>query len=214
VKPGGVFRLTDVTLTGNSDDIEKIFDQYISAGLEGVLAKDLKAEYTAGDRKYAWIKLKRTYKGKLSDTVDLCIVGYLRGRGKRAKLGIGSLLGATYNRKKDVFETLAKVGSGLTEKGTIELKKQLDKVKVRNKPARLDSKIKMDVWIKPQIVVEVFADEITASPNHTCAKDKFKGEGLSLRFPRLIKLRLDKNPEDATSSKEVISMFKRQRKKK
>jgi len=211
VKAGGVFRLTDVNFTNNSEEIEKIFDHYVSAGLEGVLAKDLKAEYTAGARKYAWIKLKRSYKGKLSDTVDLCIVGYLKGRGKRAKLGIGSLLGATYNKKEDVFETLAKIGSGLTEKGTLELKKTLDKYKVAKKPARLNSKLKMDVWVKPAMVVEILADEITKSPAHTCAESK--GEGLSLRFPRVVKLRPDKKPEDATSTKEVVDMFKKQRRK-
>jgi DNA ligase-1 len=206
----GVYRVTDSVIVNKSKEVEKWFNYYVSAGLEGLMAKDLKAGYSAGARKYSWIKLKRSYSSKLGDTVDLCIVGYLRGRGKRAKLGIGSLLGAVYNKKKDEFETLAKIGSGLTEKGTIDLRKRLNKFKMSKRPARVNSKLKMDVWVKPEIVVEVLADEITKSPAHTCAESK--GEGLSLRFPRVVKLRLDKGPEDATSTKEIISMFKRQRK--
>lgn len=59
-----------------------------------------------------------------------------------------------------------------------------------------------DVWVKPAIVVEIRADEITKSPVHTA--------GLALRFPRLERFRDDKNPGDATTLKEIEKMSKNQ----
>jgi DNA ligase-1 len=63
---------------------------------------------------------------------------------------------------------------------------------------------KPDVFVEPKIVVEIGADEITISPTHTA--------GFALRFPRLIKFRTDKNPEDATSVTEIKDMYKKRQK--
>jgi DNA ligase-1 len=66
-------------------------------------------------RNYNWIKLKRAYRSELSDTIDVTLVGYLRGRGARTRLGIGSLLGAVYDARTDTFQTIGKIGSGLSD---------------------------------------------------------------------------------------------------
>jgi DNA ligase-1 len=60
-------------------------------------------------------------------------------------------------------------------------------------------------------VVEVLADEITRSPSHTCGR---KGDepGYALRFPRMLKVRTDKGPVEATTEREVLELFKKQRK--
>jgi DNA ligase-1 len=60
-----------------------------------------------------------------------------------------------------------------------------------------------DLWCKPSLVVEILADEITVSPNHTA--------GLALRFPRLIRFRDDKDPDQATSLKELQHLFEMQK---
>ena len=87
-----------------------------------------------------------------------------------------------------------------------------------HKPARVNSVIVPSVWIKPEIVIEVLADEITRSPIHTAGalvlKSGEKEAGYALRFPRLVSFRTsDKKPEDATSVKELISMYHQQGKK-
>jgi len=89
-----------------------------------------------------------------------------------------------------------------------------EKFQIDHKPARVNSLIIPSVWLKPEIVIEVFADEITRSPVHTAGK--VDGEpGFALRFPRLISFRgQDKRPEDATTVKEIIEMYKAQFKKK
>ncbi|MEM3608463.1 MAG: DNA ligase, partial [Candidatus Bathyarchaeia archaeon] len=69
-----------------------------------------------------------------------------------------------------------------------------------------------DLWFTPEMVLEVAADEITLSPMHTCSRDEIKrGAGLALRFPRFTgRYRRDKGPEDATTSTEVMELYRRQ----
>ena len=205
------FMPSEMEITDDPKEVERFFEDVVSRGLEGIVAKRLNAPYSAGVRNFNWIKLKRSYKGKLADTIDAVIVGYFKGRGHRAKFGIGAILIAVYNKKKDVFETIAKVGSGFSEEEWVKLREMLDKIKVSKKPARVNSIMKPDVWVEPRYVVTVKADEITKSPSHTCDWD---GEsGYALRFPRAVNfLRLDKGPEDVNTSKEIKEMFKMQKK--
>jgi DNA ligase-1 len=211
IKRGGRIRVVDRLLTSNVKELECFFDEQIARGLEGIIAKRLDSPYTAGARNFNWIKLKRTYKGELSDTVDIVIVGYLRGRGMRATLKIGALLGAVYDIRNDSFQTIAKIGSGLSDQNWIKLRRQLDKVKATRKPARVDSRLTPDVWVEPKYVLTVLADEITRSPVHTCAQDK-DGLGMALRFPRVVGfIRDDKSPEDATTVNEIRALYRMQR---
>src|SRR5207247_11278350 len=105
--------------------------------------------YIARSRNCNAIKLKRSYGGKLSDTVDVVIIGYLRGRGMRSRLGIGALLAAVYDDQSDSFKSIAKIGSGFSDENWIKLRKLLDKIKIVKKPARLDSSLNPDVWVNP-----------------------------------------------------------------
>ena len=75
-------------------------------------------------------------------------------------------------------------------------------------PANVDSLIDADVWVQPKYVVEINADEITRSPVHTAGMHG--KEGLALRFPRLVKIREDKNPEQATTEKEMEELLEMQ----
>ncbi len=71
-----------------------------------------------------------------------------------------------------------------------------------------------DVWLKPEVVVEVMADEITPSPRHTAGKVGDE-PGFALRFPRIVSFRGgDKRPEDATTVKEIAELFAQQRQRK
>lgn len=209
VKEGGLIKLSEQRIIDNPKDLEDFFEDAISRGLEGIIAKDLNAPYIAGARKFAWIKLKRSYKGTLSDTLDLVIIGYYLGKGKRTEFGLGALLVATYNEKEDTFESVAKIGTGLTENTLTQLQEMLFKNKIEKKHARVISEIKPDYWVEPKFVVETRADEITLSPMHACGKEE--GKGYALRFPRMIKLRSDKKAEEATTTIEVKQMFKIQK---
>jgi len=202
--------VTESISTSRADRLTECFEEMVHRGLEGVVVKRPDAPYRAGARGYDWVKLKRAYQSHLRDTVDLVLVGYLRGRGKRAALGIGSLLAAVYDPGHDRFRTVAKIGSGLSEAAWKELRRRLDRLATRARPRQVDSLITPDVWVTPKLVVEVLADEITRSPSHTCGKVA-DAPGYALRFPRLLGARSDKAPEDATTEREIRNLHRLQR---
>jgi DNA ligase 1 len=176
----------------------------ISRGLEGVVAKRLDSPYQAGARNFNWVKLKRNTSGQLNDTIDVVLLGYYKGKGKRAEFGAGALLAGVYDGDKDEFVTISKLGTGLSDQAWRELHERLASLEVPDRPARVNSILVPDAWLEPAIVVEVLADEITPSPRHTA--------GFALRFPRIVSFRTaDKKPEDATSLREIREMFEQQR---
>lgn len=122
---------------------------------------------------------------------------------------------AAYDRKNDVFETLCKLGSGFTDEDLANLPKMMLPSVGKEKHPRVNSLMQPDVWFVPNAVLEVAADEITLSPLHTCSRDSVRpGSGLALRFPRFTgNWRKDKAPEDATTSRELLEMYKNQLKK-
>lgn len=215
VRPGETLALAEARRVSTPKELDDFFNTCIQAGLEGIIAKDLGAPYVAGARKFAWVKLKRSYRGELADTVDLAVAGYYRGRGQRAAFGIGTLLGAVFEPETQTFKTVARMGSGLTEEEMVKMKRLLDGVAVPEKPKGVDSifEPEPDVWCEPKYVVEVAADEITRSPMHTCGKVGDE-PGYALRFPRVVGwVRADKRAEDATTVAEIVKLFQQQRRK-
>jgi DNA ligase-1 len=198
-------------VTSDARELQTYFDRSLGRGLEGVVAKRVDAPYRAGARGFDWVKLKRAYQSALRDTIDLALVGYLRGRGKRSALGIGSLLGAVYDPAHDRFRTVAKIGSGLSDAAWNSLRKRLDADATSARPTRVDSMLVADVWVEPRYVVEVLADEITRSPFHTCGK-RDDEPGYALRFPRMLGgVRADKAATDATTEREILDLYAQQR---
>ncbi len=193
----------------SGQELQEFFEEVVGEGLEGIIAKDLTAPYTAGARKFSWIKLKKSYGEGLNDTVDGVIVGYYLGKGKRTKFGFGGLLAAVYDENKNRFRTLCKIGTGFSEEQMGWFEKTLSKIALKEKPANVDALIDADVWVSPKYVVEINADEITRSPVHTAGMHG--REGLALRFPRLVKVREDKSPKQATTEKEMEELFEMQR---
>jgi DNA ligase-1 len=190
-----------------------LFDEAISKGLEGLVVKKLESRYEAGARNFNWVKLKRHSAGALNDTIDCVLLGYLFGRGKRAALGAGSLLVGVYDPERDLFVTVTKIGTGLSDEQWRSIRERTRGLEVEHRPARVSSLIEPSVWVEPQLVLEVLADEITRSPIHTAGKVGAE-PGYALRFPRLISFReADKKPEDATTVQELIELYESQGKK-
>lgn len=214
--------LSDLKIAKNPLEIEKYFQEQTKKGLEGIMAKKLDGTYRAGARDFNWIKYKKSYSSKLSDTVDTVVMGYDLGQGKRSGFGIGDFLIGIYNDKKELFQTVSKIGTGLTDEEWREIKVRSDKLKLKAKPKNydLDKMMECDVWIEPSIIVEIRADEITRSPIHTAGRvmkftksgnaQEVKEAGYALRFPRLERFRDDKKPEDITTLTEMKRIFKLQ----
>jgi len=201
-------------ITDDPEELEKFFEEAVQLGCEGLMVKDLKAPYRAGAREFSWIKLKREYQAELTDTIDLVIIGGYYGRGRRAGK-YGAFLLAAYDPENDVFKATTKVGTGFTDEDLDKFKELLDPLKIPHRHPRVVSLTEPDVWFVPKIVIEVIAAEITLSPTYPCGMDAIrKGSGLALRFPKFTgRIRFDKAPEDATTEKELIEMYKSQLKK-
>ena len=213
VQPDDILMLTSNHIVRDAKTLSLLFEEAISKGLEGVVVKKLDSHYEAGARNFNWVKLKRHSAGALQDTIDCVLLGYIFGRGKRAALGAGALLVGVYDPKQDLFVTVSKIGTGLTDEGWRSIRERTTGLVVDHKPARVWSLIEPSVWLEPEIVIEVLADEITRSPVHTAGKVGDES-GYALRFPRLIAFRVkDKKPEDATTVEELIEMYESQGKK-
>jgi len=203
-------QVAPLTRTDSVDVLTRELLDNISRGLEGVVAKRLDSPYQAGARNFNWVKLKRNTSGQLTDTVDVVLIGYYGGKGKRAEFGAGALLAGVYDSDKDEFVSISKLGTGLSDEGWRDLHKQMNQLEVSEKPARVNSLLVPDVWLRPEVVVEVLADEITPSPRHTAGKVGDQ-PGFALRFPRIVSFRsADKKPEDATTVNEIREMFQQQ----
>jgi len=195
-------------------EIEQFMEEAIENGCEGLVVKDLESNYRAGAREFAWIKLKREYRSELTDTIDLPIIGAFHGKGRRAGTYGTYLLGA-YDKKRDIFSSVAKIGTGFSDEDLAKIPKLLKPYESRVRPPNVESKMQPDVWFRPHMVIETIAAELTLSPIHTAAMDKIRpGAGISLRFPKFTgKIREDKGPEDATTVDEIVGMYNRQLKK-
>ena len=208
--PNGI-KLSDTVEIFNEEDLEKEFEKYVKKGLEGIIVKQGKGEYKAGFRNYEWIKMKKSMKKGLVDTIDMVIVGYFKGMGRRTELGLGAFLGAVFNEDEETFDVVCKVGTGLTDEMLKNLSSKLESEKIlkKYKDVRVGKEFSPDVWVEPLNIVTVEADEITRNLNKS--EDSIAA-GLSLRFPRLIDIREDKNVEEITTVKELMEMFEIQKK--
>jgi DNA ligase-1 len=216
VKESDHVRIANHMITGKATELEKFFLEAIENGCEGLVCKSIGKDsvYQTGARGWLWIKYKRDYKSEMTDTVDLVIVGAFHGRGKRAG-AYGALLLASYNPDDDTFETVTKCGTGFTDEDLTRLPKMMQKHIISRKHPRVNSLLEAEVWFEPVIVLEVLGAEMTLSPIHTCSLGAVrKGSGLAIRFPRFTgKYRSDKSAEDATSSAEILEMYRGQLKK-
>jgi len=207
VAPGDTILLSEEVIAHEPADLVAVFESAVQGGLEGVVAKKLDSPYQAGARNFNWVKLKRVQAGNLDDTVDCVVIGYIHGRGKRSALGVGALLVAVYDPERDVFPSITKIGTGLTDAEWREVRERCEPFVAAEKPARVESVLKPSVWVAPAVVIEVLADEITRSPIH-CAGAADGEHGYALRFPRLVSFRDDdKRPEDATTVGEIVTLY-------
>ena len=196
------FVLSPYIVTEDPVELREYHAKQLGEGLEGVVIKQYASEYQPGRRGFSWVKFKEEEgtSGKLLDTIDCVVMGYYVGQGKRTKFGIGAFLVGVYDSTSDTYRTVAKIGTGLSDELWREMLQRCAKLALQSPPQSylVTDPLKPDVWVKPELVVEIAADEITNSPTHSAEK--------ALRFPRLIKIRDDKNPEQATTLKELRKM--------
>ena len=202
LKPKQILSLNEQIETENPEEIRDYHARQLELGLEGVLVKKVNGTYDPGRSGFNWVKLKEveSAEGKLSDTIDCTVMGYYKGRGKRNSFGIGAFLVGVMSKDEQLL-TIAKIGTGLSDDQFRELYDKLHKIELPQKPSEyvVEKTLEPDVWVKPEVVVEIAADEITVSPSHSAK--------YALRFPRLVKFREDKSVKEITTLDEIEAMY-------
>ncbi len=224
IQKGNTIIYAQERLVTTEQDVDEMFEESIKLHFEGIIAKKLDGLYEAGIRGWNWIKYKKAMNKKLADTIDVVVMGYTLGEGKRTDFGVGQFLTGVYDEKKDIYVTVTKIGTGLTDEQFREFVKRAHKFRVKEKPPlyEVDKLFTPDVWMDPGLVVEVGCDEITRSAAHTAGRElqpsksgkafEVKTPGYALRFPRLVRFRDDRRPEDATTVREIKQLYVKQNK--
>ncbi|OBZ79184.1 DNA ligase 1 [Grifola frondosa] len=195
------------------DEIQAFLEESVKDGCEGLMVKMLEGEhsfYEPSRRTVNWLKLKKDYLAGIGDSLDLVVVGGYYGKGKRTNV-YGAFLLACYDADAEEYQTICKIGTGFSEEALqahYEALKPLEMTKVRG-----DVKVggaKPDVWFEPKIVWEVLTADLSLSPIYTAAQGLADDRGISLRFPRFIRIRDDKAANDATGPEQIAEMYERQ----
>ncbi|XP_028776240.1 DNA ligase 1-like [Neltuma alba] len=213
-EPGFLQFATAIT-SNDIEEIQTFLDAAVEASCEGLIIKTLyqDATYEPSKRSLNWLKLKKDYLDNIGDSLDLVPIAAFHGRGKRTGV-YGAFLLACYDSNNEEFQSICKIGTGFSE-AVLEERSASLRSKVIPKPKpyyRYGETINPDVWFEASEVWEVKAADLTISPVHRAAAGIVDSDkGISLRFPRLVRVRDDKASEQASSSEMVAEMYSAQK---
>jgi DNA ligase-1 len=166
-------------------EIGDFFAASVKAGNEGLVAKQCDTTYEFGERTFAWMKLKA-----MLDTMDVLVMGGIWGTGAKAGTLASYYIGVPDENGKVVCVGKAATGMSDAERGKItEMLKAL-----------VVEESGTDVWVQPKVLLEVAYEEVQDSPKYE--------RGVALRFPRIIRIREDKNEPDTLER--VLTMKQKQ----
>jgi DNA ligase-1 len=177
-----VFRVP-VFCASSPRELDQLFEAAQARGNEGLMVKDPESTYTPGRRGKSWLKLKRELA-----TLDVVVTTVEYGHGKR----IGVLSDYTFAvRDGERLLNIGKAYSGLTDAEIADMTKWFLDHTIEDQGFRL--------IVEPKIVLEVAFNNMMHSDRHE--------SGYALRFPRIVRLRQDKLPEEADTIERVREVY-------
>lgn len=212
----GKFAFATYKNSSDLNELQVFLDQSVKDSCEGLMVKMLhgsESYYEPSKRSRNWLKLKKDYLAGVGDSLDLVVVGAYNGKGKRTG-SYGGFLLAAYNDDTGEYETTCKIGTGFSDEDLVSLYSKLKPTEI-SQPKKFyvydqqNSNSVPDVWLEPTTIFEVLTADLSLSPIYKAGHLEY-GKGISLRFPRFIRIREDKGIEDATTSSQVAEFYERQ----
>ena len=200
--------LSEYTLVkGDVAQLRALMQSAMAKGQEGLVLKDVSAPYAPGQRKL--LKLKADYLDGMLDTVDLIVLGGWYGKGSNGGLVTTFLMGV-FDPASQTFKTCTKVGNGFTDGQLAELQTSLVGALMApiSGAADIPSWLDVDSTRIPEFLIkdphtapiwEIFGSEFSDSPRHTANQ-------ISIRFPRVLRVRPDKDVASSTSLSDLVRM--------
>jgi len=185
--PAAIIR-APVFRAGAPEELEELFVAAQARGNEGLMIKDLNSLYMPGKRGKSWLKMKRELA-----TLDVVVTAVEYGHGKRIGV-LSDYTFAVWDTNKDRLVNIGKAYSGLTDAEISEMTKWFLEHTIEDQGFRR--------VVEPKIVLEVAFNNMMRSDRHE--------SGYALRFPRIVRLRPDKSPEEADTIARVREIFSRQ----
>ncbi|KAL9427711.1 hypothetical protein AB3S75_029819 [Citrus x aurantiifolia] len=203
---------SDVSLT----KINNFLEEALHSSCEGIIVKslDVDAGYSPSKRSDSWLKVKRDYVEGLNDSLDLVPIGAWHGNGRKAGW-YSPFLMACYNPGTEEYQSVCRVMSGFSDSFYIEMKEFFsgDKILLK-KPSYYRTAEVPDMWFSPEVVWEIRGADFTISPVHQAAIGLVHpSRGISIRFPRFIRLVSDRNPDECSTAPDIAEMFHSQTRK-
>src|SRR5579863_5164859 len=170
------------------EELEQLFAAARDRGNEGLMLKDLNSPYTPGRRGKSWLKMKRELA-----TLDVVVTAVEYGHGKRIGV-LSDYTFAVWDQNKDKLVNIGKAYSGLTDAEIAEMTKWFLEHTIEDQGFRR--------VVEPKVVLEVAFNNMMESDRHE--------SGYALRFPRIVRLRPDKSPEEADTIERAREIFEKQ----
>ncbi|XP_068187083.1 DNA ligase 3 [Antennarius striatus] len=190
-------------------DLADMITRVIREGLEGLVLKDLKGTYEPGKRH--WLKVKKDYlnEGAMADTADLVVLGAFYGKGSNGGIMSSFLMGC-YDPDSRKWCTVTKCSGGYDDAMLARLQKELDVVKISKEPSKIPGWLKVVKNYYPDFIIrspedapvwEITGAEFSKSEMHTA-------DGISIRFPRMTRVRDDKDWKTATNLHQLKELYR------